>query len=333
MEIDFIKTELQKFNVADAVIAKMSADYLPLKVKGLDDREGFKKVHDARIVVRDIRIEVEKKRKQLKESSLRFGQAVDGEAKRINKLLSPIETHLENEESIVEREKERLRLEVEQKEQVKIRKRVERLQQYNHFIDTITLGKMTEDVFEREAETAKIAHESAQKILAEMVRQKQVEAEQLEIMKKKLEIEKKRQDEVTRVQIEALAKIKTEQKKIEDEKKLIAETKLKEEQEKKRLVDLEKARKEAAEKAMIETENRIKREAEAKLEAERQAEIEAKRKEALKPDKEKLLKFAKMIDALEIPEVSNSEVAKIIGNVRVNLGKISHYLISESNKL
>ena len=195
METNFIKTELQKFNIADAVIFKMSAEYLPLKVKGLDDREGLKKVHDARMVVKGKRIEVEKKRKELKESFLRFGQAVDGEAKRIFALLSPIESHLENEESIVEKEKERLRLEVEQKEQ---------------------------------------------------------------------------------------------------------------------------------EKARI---------AEAKLEAERQAEIEAKRKESQKPDKEKLLNFAKMIDTLEIPEVSNSEVAKIIGNVRVNLGKISHYLISESNKL
>ena len=50
-------------------------------------------------------------------------------------------------------------------------------------------------------------------------------------------------------------------------------------------------------------------------------------------DKEKLLKFAKMIDTLEIPEVSNSEVAKIIGNVRLDLGRMSHYITTESNKL
>lgn len=57
-------------------------------------------------------------------------------------------------------------------------------------------------------------------------------------------------------------------------------------------------------------------------------------KKSLKaPDKEKLLNFAKMINTLEIPVVSNSEVAKIMGNVRVNLGKISHYLVSEANKL
>lgn len=323
MENDFIKTELQKFNVADAVIAKMSADYLPLKVKGLDDKEGLKKVHDARIVIKNKRVEVEKKRKELKASSLAFGQAVDGEAKRIIGLLLPIETHLENEESIVEREKERLRIEAELKEQTRLESRVSVLKSYNYTMYLMDVVKnMSDDEFVLEVEKARIAYETEQKRLAEA-----------ELMRKELELEKKRQAEVAREQIEAEAKIKAEQKKIEDEKRLIADTKLKEEQEKKRFVELEKARKEASEKAIIETENRIKREAEEKLKAEREAEIEAKRKEVLKPDKEKLLKFAKIIDTLEIPEVSNSEVAKITGNVRVNLGKISHYLVSEANKL
>ena len=333
MEIDFIKTELQKFNIANAVIAKMSAEYLPLKVKGLDDKEGLKKVHDARMVIKSKRVEVEKKRKELKASSLAFGQAVDTEAKRIAGLLLPIETHLENEESIVEKEKERLRGEAEQKEQAKIRKRVERLQQYNHFVDTITLGKMTDDVFEAEVEAAKIAHESGQEILAEMVRQKQAEVEQLETMKRELEIEKGRQAEVARKQIEAENKIKAEQEKIEDEKRLIADAKLKEEQEKKRLVELEKARIEAADKARRETENRIKREAEEKLQAEREAELEAKRKEALKPDKDKLLNFAATLTALKMPELLNQQATNIANRAIRGLINIVEFIQSESNKL
>ena len=296
MEIDFIKTELQKFNVADAVIAKMSAEYLPLKVKGLDDREGLKKVHDARMIVRDKRIEVEKKRKGLKESSLRFGQAVDGEAKRITGLLLPIEAHLENEESIVEKEKERLRLEVEQKEQ----------------------------------EKARIAE---QERLAEIERQRKAEEEKMALIRKELDMERERQAEIARQQTEAQNKIIAERKKIEDEKRLIVEAKLKEEQEKKLLVDLEKARKEAAEKARIETENRIKREAEAKLEAERQAEIEAKRKEALKPDKEKLLVFAATLTALKMPELLNQQATNIANRATIALMKIVEFIQSESNKL
>ena len=132
MEIDFIKTELQKFNVADAVISQMATEYMPLKVSGIEDKIGLKKVHDARMVIKGKRIEVEKKRKELKESSLRFGQAVDGEAKRITKLLSPIETHLENEESIVEKEKERLQVEAEEMARRKLQDRIERLRKCNY---------------------------------------------------------------------------------------------------------------------------------------------------------------------------------------------------------
>ena len=288
METDFIKTELQKFNVADAVISQMSKEFMPLKVSGIEDKAGLKKVHDARMVIKGKRVEVEKKRKELKASSLAFGQAVDGEAKRIIALLTPIEEHLENEESIVEKEQERLRLEVEQKEQER---------------------------------------------LAEIERQRKAEEEKMALIRKELDMERERQAVIARQQTEAQNKIIAELKKIEDEKRLIADAKLKEEQERKRLMDLEKAKQEAAEKAKIETESRIKREAESKLEAERQAEIEAKRKEALKPDKEKLLVFAATLIALKKPELLNHQATNIANRAIRGLMNIAEFIQSESNKL
>mgnify|MGYP001575951277 CR=1 FL=1 len=323
METDFIKTELQKFNVADAVIAKMSAEYLPLKVEGLDDKEGFKKVHYARMVIKGKRIEVEKKRKELKESSLRFGQAVDGEAKRIIALLSPIETHLEHEESIVEKEKERLRVEAEEMARRKLQDRIERLRKCNYTRYLLDVIKNMSDVeFEVEETKAKLEYE-----IYEAEKERTIKAT------KELEVKKEQQAEIARQQTEAQNKIISERKKIEDEKRLIAETKMKEEQEKKLLVDLEKARKEAAEKARIDTENRIKRVAEAKLEAERQAEIEAKRKEALKPDKEKLLSFAATLTALKMPELLNQQATNIANRAIKGLMNIVEFIQSESNKL
>ena len=334
MEIDFVKTELQKFNIADAVIAKMSAEYLPLKVKGLDDKEGLKKVHDARMVIVKKRGDVERKRKELIASSVAFGQAVDGEAKRITALLLPIETHLENEESIIEREKERLRLEAEEEALKKLQARIERLKVYNYTMYLLDVVKnMTDVEFNVEEHKARITYEAEQARLIEENKQKQIEAALLAIAKRDLEAEKERQAKVAREQIEAEAVIKAEQKKIEDEKRLIAEAKLKEEQEKKRLIDIEKARKEAAEKAIIETENRIKREAEEKLESERQSELEAKRQEALKPDKEKLLKIASMIQALKMPELINQKAINIANRATIALMKIVEFIQTESNKL
>jgi hypothetical protein len=73
--------------VADAVIAEMADKYLPLKINGIDDREGFKAVHAARMIVKDSRIKVEKKRKELKEDALRYGQAILDEEARKQKVI------------------------------------------------------------------------------------------------------------------------------------------------------------------------------------------------------------------------------------------------------
>ena len=190
MEIDFIKTELQKFNIVDAVISKMSAEYLPLKVKGLDDKEGLKIVHDARIIVKGKRIEVEKKRKELKESSLKFGQAVDGEARRIIALLTPIEAHLEEEESIVGREKERLRLEAEQKEQEIIEK-----QKKAEAEQLAVIKRELEAEKERQAGVARQQYEAEEKIRAE---QKKIDDQKRLIAETKLKKEQEKEQDLER---------------------------------------------------------------------------------------------------------------------------------------
>lgn len=235
MEIDFIKTELQKFNVADAVISKMAGEYLPLKVKGLDDKEGLKKVHDARMLVKAKRIEVEKKRKALKESSLRFGQEVDAEAKRITALLAPIEAHLEKEESIVEREKERLRLEAEEKARIAEQTRLAEIEKQRKAEEErlATIRKELEAEKERQAETARKQQEAEEKIKAE---QEKIEDEKKLIAENKLREEQKKKHleelEIAKAVAAEKAKIETEQRikreanaKIEAEKQAIIEAK------------------------------------------------------------------------------------------------------------
>ena len=127
-------SELEVFRKQDAAIAKMKAEYMPLKISGLDDKEGFKSVHLARMVVKNWRLRVEEKRKELKADSLAYGRMVDSEAKRVTALLEPIEAHLTNEEEIVVREKERIKREEEERkhreEQAKalaIQKRIDAL--------------------------------------------------------------------------------------------------------------------------------------------------------------------------------------------------------------
>ena len=66
-------TEVQagviKFSVTDTAIAEMADAYMGLTVKGIGDTKGLKIVHDARMVVKNHRVAIEKKRKALKASA------------------------------------------------------------------------------------------------------------------------------------------------------------------------------------------------------------------------------------------------------------------------
>ena len=112
IELDAKPSLMQKYNVSDAAIAEMSEMYLPLKVSGLDDKEGYEKVRAARLNVKTKRCEVEKKREELKHESLEYGRAVDAEAKRLTALLAPIEKHLTEQQDIIDKEKKRIGLSI-----------------------------------------------------------------------------------------------------------------------------------------------------------------------------------------------------------------------------
>ena len=301
---DFIKTELQKFSITDAAIAKLAAEFLALKVKGLDDKEGLTEVHSARMVVKARRIEVEKKRKELKESSLSFGRAVDGEAKRITALLLPIETHLENEESIIEKEKERLALEAAQKKQAKLQDRANKLKVYECTIDAVTLSTLPDEVFEKTLANA--AHDykiKQQKLEEEAEAIKKVKAAQEQERIRLVEIAKKHEQEaaaqkaaiaqeqvrlatIAKQQAENEARIKIEAKKIEDER-LAKETRL--------AIEKEKKEQEAY-------------------------------NERLKPDYEKLSDLANTIACISMPTVTSDEAKEILIEVQSRIEDICDFL-------
>ena len=95
----FAFTGQQEVDITDAAIAEMSTLYMGLAITDLEDKEQFDAVHSARMVVKGKRVEVEKKRKELKADAIAWGKKVDTEAKRIFGKLEPIETHLINEEN------------------------------------------------------------------------------------------------------------------------------------------------------------------------------------------------------------------------------------------
>ncbi|MEN6507132.1 MAG: hypothetical protein ABFD92_21560 [Planctomycetaceae bacterium] len=192
--------QLARFSASDSAIAEMSAAYLPLTIRDVNDTAGYKAVHAARMVVKNKRVEVEKLRKELKADALEYGRRVDAEAKRITSLLEPIESHLSQEEEAYEAEKERIknaaRLKAEAEERAKREAEEAKIRA------------------EREAEEARLRverekleaerramEEEREKIAAERARQ-QAEQDRIDAENWKLEMEKARAEAMEKAIIE-----------------------------------------------------------------------------------------------------------------------------------
>jgi DNA repair exonuclease SbcCD ATPase subunit len=267
VEKDLDAAIAERFGAITHKIDEMRESFMPLVIRGIDDTVGFKAVHAARMTVKNHRVAVEKRRKELKEDALRYGQAVDAAAKNITALLSPIEDHLASEEKTVNEEKERI-------------KNAERLR-----IEA-------EEKAKREAEEARLKAERDAEIERMRIEREKLAEQQrvLDEEKRKIEAERKR---IVEHQAE-------QQRAIDAEKRRLADI----ESARLRAIENERIRTEAAEKARLETEQRIAREA-AEAKAKREAEEAAKlRIEQLRPDRDKLLVVADSVAAIDIPAVS-----------------------------
>ena len=80
-----------KYDIAKTEIAKMKTEFMQLIITGVEDKEGYKIVHRSRMVVKNQRIAVENRRKELKARILAYGKEVDDKAKEYFSLLAPIE--------------------------------------------------------------------------------------------------------------------------------------------------------------------------------------------------------------------------------------------------
>jgi hypothetical protein len=115
------------YNVSDSAIAEMKANYLPMVINGVEDKEGYKAVVEARKSVKRIRLDVEEKRKELNKDALEYQRRVNAEAKRITGEIEPIEDHLSAQEKAIDAEKERIKQQKEQEEQIRYDLRLKKL--------------------------------------------------------------------------------------------------------------------------------------------------------------------------------------------------------------
>ena len=185
-----LETEIKRFDITEAVIEQMKADFAPLQIDGVEDREGYKKVHDARMLVREKRCEVERRRKLLKAPFLDAGEKIDMEAKRITKQLEPIEDELEAKEKAIDEERERIKEEERKREEARVKARFDKLQSVGAYLDLGVIKEMTDEGFEGYYEARKAEHEEAVKE-RQRIEKEAEEKQKAEALARKEEAEQK----------------------------------------------------------------------------------------------------------------------------------------------
>lgn len=360
MEQEMMVVEGKLFDligVNELLISEMNKQYLPMKINGPEDKEGYKAVHEGIQQYVKARVLVEKHAKQVREKAVKFQKDVIAEEKRVIGLMAPGEEHLRAERKAVDDIQAALKAEEERARAEKLQARVDRLCSFGAtFNGTIftaygiqvahkALEACSEEGFEqfiaqisaaKEAEDLRLkAEEEAKK--AEEARLAQVAAEQ--------EAERKRLEELTHQQEEEAARIKLEKETVEREKKRLADEeaarikaledeKVKAEADKQRAEELEQAKKEAAEKALKYAEEEAAREKAAAEVREQRARQLAERKAARQPDKIKILNVVDLIlDPIQTPDVKTDdgkavalwmmmEIQSLIAAIREKAGEL-----------
>jgi hypothetical protein len=322
------------FNQANEWSEKAKA----LTVTDVSQVREMKMAREARLALREIRINADKTRKALKEDSLRYGKAVQGVYNVIEYLIVPIENHLQQQEKFAEVQEAKLKAELKEK-------RENELTPYAEFVPFgIDLSTTSEEDYQKLLTGAKLQKQA--KIDAEFkaeqerIAREKAEAEERERIR--IENEKLRAEAAKREKelAEQKAKAEAERKAIEEKarkEREEAEAKLAAEREAARLAaqkaEAERFRLEKEIKAKAEAEEKARKEAEAKVAAEQKAKELAERKAKAAPDKIKLKEFAALLDGLELPDVKSEEASKILADSKGLLIKVSNYLKEKAEQL
>jgi septal ring factor EnvC (AmiA/AmiB activator) len=304
-----ITKELTKFNSVfdiqlqediSAAIAELNKRYMPLEIKGVEDKEGFTAVHEARMDIKSRRVEVTKVGKGLREDATAYNKAVIAEEKRIIGLLEPIEDHLQSEEDRINEEKERIKNAARLAEEARIKAREDRLfaagmtktdTAYVALTFNLPFALMAAANDEQFDTLCKAVEEAVQ---ADRIK-REAEAKELEALRIKAA---EQQAELDRIAAEQKAE-EDRLKKIEDEAK--------------RAQEIEEAKAQAAQQAIKDKEEADKKEAAA-----------AAKKAARAPDKAKLELLGLTIVGTPFPQMKTDEGKAIInwfGKTLVDLTK------------
>lgn len=184
-------------------VGEILANYETIKVTDVAQVEEMKKARDYRLQLKNARTTVERKRKELKEDSLKKGRAIDAVARFVKETIEPAEKYLEEQEKFRQIQEEKQRAE----------RLAARTSAIAKFADPAlyNLDTMEEEAFQQllikleadaaaaaEAERAEIERQEAER-KAELERQKKIAEENERLQREAKEREAAEQRKLDRV--------------------------------------------------------------------------------------------------------------------------------------
>ncbi len=167
---------IDNFSDYQALAAEWEAKIEALEITGPDDKEGIKLAKEARVFLKNKRTSLEAKRKELKDSSLKEGKAIDSIAKALTALIEPLEEKAEKKEKYWELKAAEEKLE-------RHRVRTQEAYQYAEFIPmNMDFGGLSDEDFNKLMAGAKLQLDA--KAEAERKEQERIENERQSQLKK-----------------------------------------------------------------------------------------------------------------------------------------------------
>jgi len=192
--------EVTKQQISEAVSLANEAT-----VDGPEDKEGMKLCHDYRIGLKNMRISIEKKGKELREDALLRQRLVLKVTKDLTTPIRPAEARLQELEDTAKCEKERLDEIAKHECEVELNRRCKLATSIGWIIPSMSLQLLSQDEFDVAYGEKKSEHEAAEQAKAESAAK--LKAEQDRVAKIAAE-QKSREDELARKEAEQAAREK-----------------------------------------------------------------------------------------------------------------------------
>lgn len=215
------KLSLEKFNPNKEKLEELKKECSKLKIKGIDDKIGYNLVHTKRMDLADIRINITKTGKELRQEALKFQKDVISYERELIAIIEPTEIELKAKEKAIDNEKEKI-------------KRVELLPERKEKLENIDVSISDNDILEMDnkqfdefynEKNAEYLEEKQAKIDEENIKienEKKILKEKKDRIKfeeqAKIDADKKAQEEIERIKLQEKQKIEDEQKKLEADK-------------------------------------------------------------------------------------------------------------------